>query len=61
MSIPERKIIEVKYRNHPKFIEAYDNLQKDPNNVYLDSLLIKESNRITLRAEEFEYYYKEPK
>jgi len=58
---PEIKILKLQYRNHPRYIEAYEAYKKDPQNIELRKNLKKEYDRIKMPKEVFNNYYKENK
>jgi len=51
---PSSTITKIQYRNHPQYIEAYENYLKDPKNEELQENLKIERSRIYLSKEEFE-------
>ncbi len=56
--VPESSVIELQYRNHPEYIEAYKDLKADPQNEELKKKEKTEYRRATMTKEEFEYYEK---
>ena len=52
-------IKKLQYRNHPQYIEAYENFLKDTENVELMRKVTIEHQRVILSEEEFEQYMRE--
>ena len=52
-------IKKLQYRNYPQYIEAYEKLLKDPENVELQEKVTLEHHRAALSAEEFVLYMQE--
>ena len=53
---PARTLVELQYRNHPRYIEAYIEYQKDPMNQELSDKLWIEYSRATMSPEEFKHF-----
>lgn len=58
---PNLSILELQYRNHPNYIEAYRDYLADPQNEELYKKVELERNRIRLTDEEFKQYEKSNK
>jgi hypothetical protein len=58
VAISERTFVELRFRNHPKYIEAYDELQEDKSNNKLRDKTWIEYNRATMDSIAFEYFMK---
>jgi cytochrome c biogenesis protein CcdA len=56
MSISDRQVVHVQYRNYPEFIQVYDFFELDPENEELRNSLIIEHKRIVLPEEEFKKF-----
>jgi hypothetical protein len=54
--VPVKYFIEIKYRNHPKYIEAYNLWIENPNDPEIENKWIIEYNRISMNEKEFKYF-----
>ena len=56
LSISERTFVELRFRNHPKYIEAYNEFQEDKGNNKLRDKTWIEYNRATMDSVGFKYF-----
>lgn len=56
--VPDLTIVQLQFRNHPKYIEAFEEFQSSPNNKEAQKNLRIEYRRATMSQEEFEMHMK---
>ncbi len=59
--VSDLAMVKIQYRNHPAYINAYQDYENDPNNPVHKYYLQKERDRISLPPEVFMHKYREEK